>query len=55
MFKRFFKNSKGMALIEYALIASLIAMIAISGIKFIGNELNNKFTTVANGMNNGSY
>ena len=55
MFKRFFKNSKGAALMEYALIAALIAMIAINGIRFIGNALNNKFTTVANGMNNGLY
>ena len=40
---------------EYALIAALIAMVAIGGVRFIGNMVNDKFTSVANGMNNGAY
>ncbi len=50
MLKKFLKNSKGATAIEYALIAALIAMIAISGMRFIGNMLNDKLINIANGF-----
>ncbi|MBO7454563.1 MAG: Flp family type IVb pilin [Alphaproteobacteria bacterium] len=36
---RFLRSSKGATAIEYALIASLIAVVAISGMKLIGNKI----------------
>lgn len=49
---KFLKSSKGATAIEYALIASLIAVVAISGMRLIGNEiskkLNNIGATIAN-------
>ncbi len=56
MFKRLLKRrTKGTTVIEYALIASLIAMIAISGMRFIGNSVNDRFNLIANGLKNGLY
>lgn len=42
------KNSKGATAIEYALIASLIAIVAISGMKLVGNMILNKLNYIAN-------
>ncbi|MDR1982313.1 MAG: Flp family type IVb pilin [Holosporaceae bacterium] len=47
---RFLKNSKGATAIEYALIASLIAVVAISGMKLIGNKILEKLNTIANSL-----
>ena len=47
---RFISSSKGTTAIEYALIASLIAVVAISGMKMIGNQITNKFNAIANNL-----
>lgn len=44
---RFFKNSKGATAIEYALIASLIAVVAIAGMRAIGNKIKAQFGLIA--------
>jgi pilus assembly protein Flp/PilA len=46
----FIKNVKGATAIEYALIASLIAVVAISGMKLIGGKITEKFNTVASAL-----
>lgn len=44
---RFLRNSKGATAIEYALIASLIAVVAIAGMRAIGNKIRAQFNTIA--------
>ncbi len=53
MLKKFIKllnNNKGATAIEYALIASLIAVVAISGMKLIGNKISMQLTNIANAI-----
>lgn len=45
--KRFLKDSQGTTAIEYALIASLIAVVAITGMRLIGNNIAKKFNQIA--------
>lgn len=45
-------NSKGATAIEYALIASLIAIVAISGMKLVGNMILNKLNKIADELGN---
>ena len=47
---KFLKNSKGATAIEYALIASLIAVVAITGMKAIGNKILNQLNNIANNL-----
>ena len=45
----FLKNrSKGATAIEYALIASLIAVVAITGMKTIGTKIKDKLNNISN-------
>ena len=50
IFRRLMKNDKGATAIEYALIASLIAVAAIAAMQNIGTSLGTTFNTVANDM-----
>jgi pilus assembly protein Flp/PilA len=43
-------GSAGATAIEYALIASLIAVVAIAGMKVVGNKILSKLNTVSNEM-----
>lgn len=45
---KFLGDSQGTTAIEYALIASLIAVVAITGMKMIGNQITSKFNNIAN-------
>ncbi|MEI8032672.1 MAG: Flp family type IVb pilin [Chlorobiaceae bacterium] len=49
MLKKFFtvKSQKGVTMIEYALIAALVAVVAITGLTTLGTDLSALFTTVA--------
>lgn len=47
---KFLKNSKGATAIEYALIASLIAVVAITGMKAIGGKILNQLNNIANNL-----
>jgi len=55
MLKRLLKkNSKGATAIEYALIVSLIAIIAITGLKTVGQKIGNQLNDIANAVDNPS-
>lgn len=47
---RFLKDTQGATAIEYALIASLIAVVAISGMKMIGNKILNQLNNIADNL-----
>ena len=47
---KFLRNSKGATAIEYALIASLIAVVAIAGMKTIGNKILGQLNNIANNL-----
>ena len=49
--RNFLKNSKGATAIEYGLIAALIAVAAIGGMKALGGNLKNTFTNASNNLN----
>ena len=46
LFKRLFNEEEGVTLIEYALIAALIAVVAIVVLIFVGNEVFNIFSYI---------
>jgi pilus assembly protein Flp/PilA len=46
--KRFLKDEEGVTMVEYGLIAALIAVVCAVAIIAIGNQLNIVFQTVAN-------
>jgi pilus assembly protein Flp/PilA len=50
LFNRFLSDTEGATAIEYALIASLIAVAVISAISFVGTQVNNVFSEVGNGL-----
>ncbi len=49
MLKKFFsiKSQKGVTMIEYALIAALVAVVAIAALTLVGTNLNLLFNTIA--------
>ncbi len=47
MFKRFLQDESGATAVEYGLIAALIAVGMIAGATAIGDQLNNRFDSVA--------
>ena len=47
---KLFKNEKGATAIEYGLIAALIAVAAIAGMRSIGTNLSGKFDAVATNL-----
>jgi pilus assembly protein Flp/PilA len=46
--KRFLKDEEGVTMVEYGLIAALIAVVCVVAIITIGNELNVVFETIGN-------
>ena len=48
------KSEKGATAIEYALIASLIAVVAIAGMRLIGNKISNQLTNIADAIQGAS-
>lgn len=49
MLNKFFsiKSQKGVTMIEYALIAALVAVVAIAALTLVGGNLTTIFTTIA--------
>ena len=45
--KTFLMDDKGVTAIEYALIASLIAIVIIAAVKLVGTTLQNAFSSIA--------
>jgi pilus assembly protein Flp/PilA len=50
MFRKLMKSDRGATAIEYTLIASLIAVAAITAMKTVGGKVTNVLTNVANSM-----
>jgi len=48
--KRFAADDSGATAIEYALIAGLIALVIIPGVKAVGTKLTNTFTEVSSNL-----
>jgi len=46
--QRFIRDEEGVTAIEYALIASLIAVVIIVAVRTVGQDVNNTFQTIAN-------
>lgn len=45
------RSSKGATIIEYALIASLVAVVAIAGMRTLGNKINHKMQEITANLN----
>jgi pilus assembly protein Flp/PilA len=48
--RKFFRDERGATAIEYALIAALIALVIIPGVKAIGPKLSATFTSVSTNL-----
>ena len=48
------KNQKGATMIEYALLASLVAVAAVTILGLTGGEITDAFETVCSELNNGT-
>jgi pilus assembly protein Flp/PilA len=46
------RDESGQDLIEYALVAALIAFAAIAGMNYVALEINNAFSKIGNKLNN---
>ena len=49
--KTFIRNEDGATAIEYALIASLIAVVIITAVQTVGTKVSTVFTEVGNALN----
>ena len=50
--KRFMNDESGQDLIEYALVAGLIGLVAVVGMTTLGHTVNNGFTSVSSTLSN---
>jgi pilus assembly protein Flp/PilA len=51
---RFINETEGQDLIEYALLAALVALGAVAGMQLLAGGINSKFSAVSNSLNNAS-
>lgn len=49
-FKRFLHEEEGVTMVEYGLLAALIAIVCIVAITGLGTNLNTAFVTICNAM-----
>jgi pilus assembly protein Flp/PilA len=49
---RLHHDESGQDLIEYALVAALIAFAAVAGMNYVASELNNAFSKIGNKLSN---
>ena len=47
MLKRFLRNEQGVTALEYALIASLVAVVIIGSVSLLGQNVSSVFNTIA--------
>ena len=47
---RFAKNEEGAALVEYGLLVGLIAVVCITAVTLLGNQINTVFTDITNDL-----
>jgi pilus assembly protein Flp/PilA len=52
LFTRFLKDESGATAIEYGLIAALIALVIITAVSLVGDELTDVFNAIANALRN---
>ncbi len=52
MLRRFFRDEEGANLVEYALLITLIAVLVIVGVGFLGNNINNWFSAMGSQVAN---
>ena len=45
------RNEEGQALVEYALIISLVALIAVAGLTFAGTRVSSMFSAIGSKLN----
>jgi Flp pilus assembly pilin Flp len=45
------RNEEGQALVEYALIISLVALIAVAGLTFAGTRVSDMFSAIGSKLN----
>lgn len=50
--QRFIRDEEGVTAIEYALIASLIAVVIILAVSYVGQDVNNTFQKIADTLSN---
>ena len=50
--KNFISNEDGAALVEYALLVALIAIICILGVTFLGQRVSSKFKAIGDNLSN---
>jgi pilus assembly protein Flp/PilA len=50
MFKTFLKDESGASMVEYGLLVGLIAIVALSAVEQLGNEVKEVFETSANAL-----
>lgn len=48
VFRNFLEQDNGVTAIEYALIASLIAVVIVGAVTIVGSKMSAKYTAVAN-------
>lgn len=51
MIKSFLKNEEGATMVEYGLLAALIAAVVAAGVSTLGTELDTQFTNIGNCVN----
>ena len=49
---RFVKNDEGAALVEYGLLVGLIAVVCITAVTLLGNQINTVFTDITTDLTN---
>jgi pilus assembly protein Flp/PilA len=54
MIAKFFRDEQGATAIEYGLIAALIAVVIITALIAVGNNLNSTFSKVSSAVQNSS-
>jgi pilus assembly protein Flp/PilA len=47
---RFVKDDEGAALVEYGLLVGLIAVVCITAVTLLGNQINTVFTDITNDL-----
>jgi pilus assembly protein Flp/PilA len=52
LIKKFAHEEDGVTAIEYGLIAALIAVVIITAVTLVGNQLNNVFTFIGDSLGN---
>ena len=52
IFSRLHREESGQDLIEYALVAALIAFAAVAGMNYVASAINNAFSTIGNKISN---